>query len=205
MRGAAFALLLAASYARADEPAAPSRPPETGCSWRRLGDKNIGLELWVQRCVLGFRRIDFASSAKRRAVYRTTRDDGTPASAEPVIWVYGKNADETPEQALDRLFVSKLSLTQRRHCHVQSRDFPFLDGKAKRAYTIAPDGEFTAAAEKAALGGVPGPMCGDRGESAGGVSYFEFHPGESARRFVFVDAGQEEHPLFDEASLLFLP
>jgi hypothetical protein len=203
----ALALLLAAPFARAGAPAAnPSRPADKGCEWSRLSDPALGLELLAQKCDYGFRRIYFDSSAKKRAVYQVSRDSGTAVEdAVPVIWVYEKKADESPEQALQRLFVSKLSRTKRRHCVVQETTFAFFNGTGKRAYEIVPDDELAEESAREAQGDVPEPPCGGRGKSADGVSYFEFHPDENPRRFVFVDAGQDEHPMFDERSLLLLP
>ncbi len=83
--------------------------------------------------------------------------------------------------------------------------FRFFNGTGKKAYQIVPDEELADQAAREAQGDIPEPPCGDRSESADGISYFEFHPDENPRRFVFVDAGQEEHPMFDERSLTFLP
>jgi hypothetical protein len=201
----ALALLLAASFAAAREPAAaPSRAPEKGCAWRRVSDPELGLALRAQKCDLGFRRIYFDSSARKRAVYQVWRDAAAAESAEPVIWVYEKKADESIEAAIGRLFISKLNRKKRPHCSVKEKKFGFLGG-GKRAYLIVPDEELAAESVREAQGDVPEPPYGERGESADGVAYFEFHPAENQHRFAFVNFGQEEHPLFDERSLVFLP
>jgi hypothetical protein len=202
---AAFALALAAVSAQAREPLGPSRAPDKGCAWVRLSDPALGLELFAPKCDFGFRRIYFDSSAKKRTVYQVTRDSNTAEIADPVIWVYEKKAEETPEQALKRLFISKLRASKRHDCIVKETTFRSFDGTGKRAYQIVPDEELADQASREAQGDIPEPPCGDRSESADGISYFEFHPDENPRRFVFVDAGQEEHPMFDEKSLLFLP
>ncbi|MEP6769644.1 MAG: hypothetical protein ABJC61_13305 [Acidobacteriota bacterium] len=38
---------------------APSRPPVPACAWETISDPAVGLAAWVQRCDLGFRKIDF--------------------------------------------------------------------------------------------------------------------------------------------------
>ena len=202
----ALALLLAASAAAGEKPAAPSRAPDKGCVWSRLSDPALGLELLGLKCDFGFRRVYFDSSAEKNSVYQVTRDSGTAVEdAQTVIRVYEKKPDESPEQALQRLFLSKLSRNKRRHCAVQETTFGFFNGTGKRAYEIVPDEELSEQSAREAQGDVPEPPCGDHGKSADGISYFEFHPNENPRRFVFVDAGQEEHPMFDERSLTFLP
>ena len=204
---AAWALALAAAVsARAGASAAvPSRAPDKGCAWGRLSDPALGLELFAPKCDFGFRTIAFDSSAKKGAVYQVWRDSGAAETAEAVIWVYEAKGGESVPKALARLFVAKLAPERRRHCLVREKRLPFLDGVSKRAYEIVPDAELAAKTDEESRGDVPEPPCGDRGESADGVSYFEYHPGENPRRFAFVDAGQEEHPLFDEKSISFLP
>jgi hypothetical protein len=199
--------MLASSWAGARESfMPPSRPADKGCAWDRLSDPALGLALYAPKCDFGYRRIDFKASAEKKTVFQVLRDSGTAAdNPEPVIWVYEKKADESPEKALRRLFVSKLNRNQRRHCVVKETTFAFFDGTGKRAYEIVPDEDLAEETERNAHGDIPEPPCGDRGRSADGISYFEFHEAENPRRFVFVDAGQEEHPLFDERSLTFLP
>ena len=50
---------------------------------------------------------------------------------------------------------------------------------------------------------VPPPPCGDWGYAPDGIQYWEAHPKETARRVLFVRAGQDT-PLFDERTLKIL-
>jgi hypothetical protein len=45
--------------------------------------------------------------------------------------------------------------------------------------------------------------CGEFGAGQS-TAYFEYHPEESKTKFLYVDTGQDE-PLFDQASIEFLP
>ena len=193
---AAALLLAAAVSARAGE---PSRSPDKGCVWTNLSAP--ALSLLYQKCDLGFRRIDFAASEGQ--VFQIYLDTATrERSRQPVISVFEKKAEESLEDAITR--VAKLSRRARKHCTVTTKKLGFL-GAGKKAYTILPDEKFTAEASKKAGDGVPEGACGPLGDQPDGLGYFEFHPAENPTRFVYVDFGQEEHPLFDEKSLKFLP
>ena len=196
MRFAAALLLAAAVSAQAAE---ASRAPDKGCVWTHLNAP--ALSLLYQKCDFGFRRIDFgASEGQVFEIYLDTA--ARERSRQPVISVFEKKAEESPEAAIKR--VAKLSRRARKHCAVAAKKLAFI-GSGKKAYTILPDEEFAAEAAKKAGDGVPEGACGPLGDQPDGLGYFEFHPDENPRRFVYVDFGQEEHPLFDERSLLFLP
>jgi hypothetical protein len=193
---AAALLLAAAVSAQAVE---ASRAPDKGCVWTRLNAP--ALSLLYQKCDFGFRRIDFAASGGQ--VFEISLDTATRRqSRRSVITVFAKKAKESPEAAIER--VAKLSRRAREHCRVAAKKLGFL-GLVKKAYTILPDAAFAAEAAKKAGDGVPEGACGPLGDQPDGLGYFEFHPAENPRRFVYVDFGQEEHPLFDERSLLFRP
>ena len=191
---AAFLLLLAAA-----------RPPERGCAWKTLSSADVGVELLHQRCELGFRIIDYVASAKDRSIYEVIVDTGAHrGSREALIVLFDKKPEETPEAAIKRAVFGKLTLKQRRHCAVVPKKLGFL-GADKRAYTISPDESYAADVARKAGDQIPPPPCGQHGEMPDGFTYFEFHPAENPSRFAFVVFGQDEHPLFDESSLKFLP
>lgn len=194
------ALAAFAAFAAAPPPLA-SRPAETGCAWRLFSSPELGLEVPVQRCDFGFRVIDFG--AGKTSLYQSMRDAGQKEDVYPVISMFEKKADETPDEAIRRVAFKKLTRYQRRHCSVTARHVPYL-GLSKSAFTITPDEKYAAEVAEKAGTDVPPPPCGDLGESADSLTYFEFHAMENPRRFAFVSAGQDT-PLFDESRLKFLP
>lgn len=204
---AALALLVgAAAVSPAQEPLpGASRPPEKGCVWARLAAPGLGLELLYQKCGLGFRAIDYSASAKDGLVYEVVREAATgKLSQEPRIQVFAKKADENISAAIKRVASKRQSSRERKHCDVAAKTLDFLDA-TKRAYVLVPDDELAAILAKKAGDGVPPPACGPLGDQPDGLGYFEYHPDESVTRFAYVDFGQDEHPLFDERSLTFLP
>jgi hypothetical protein len=210
---AALALLAgAAALCSAAEPSAPSRAPEKGCQWTWLDTPGAGVTLLYQKCVFKSRKTDFAASAKDGIVYETWEDAGrrdpkdkSPRfGQEPRIQVFAKGSDENISVAIKRVAAKKQSRRERKHCDVVARTFDFLNAY-KRAYVLSPDEELAAKLANKAGDGVPPPACGPYGDQPDGLGYFEYHPDESATRFAYVDFGQDEHPLFDETSLVFLP
>jgi hypothetical protein len=179
-----------------------SRPAQKGCAWAALAD--AGVELSYQKCNWGYRTVDFVSASTEAVVYEVIHDTKgkNPDAWEPVIRLFTKEADETPEAALKRLFYGALSAEQKKRCVVTREKISFKD-KNKTAYSISPDAAFDAEIRKKAEGDIPEPPCGEMGMDYDSQSYFEFHRG--ATRFAHVSFGQEEHPDFDEESLVYLP
>lgn len=210
---AAMLFMAAAVSAIAQEQAAvPSRTPEKGCAWARLDARGLGLQLFGQQCVFKARKTNFAASAKDGIVYETWEDTGprlpkdkTPRfGQEARIQVFSKGADENILAAIKRVAAQKQSRRERKHCDAVTRTFNFLNAY-KRAYVLTPDDYLASKLAEKNGDGVPPPACGAYGDQPDGLAYFEYHPDESATRFAYVDFGQDEHPMFDESSLLFLP
>jgi len=195
------ALAAFAALAAAPPPPLASRPAEKGCAWRLLSSPELGLEVPVQRCDFGFRVIDFG--AGKTSLYQSMTDAGKKEDVFPVVSMFEKKADEGPDEAIRRVAFKKLTRYQRKHCVVVAKHVPHL-GLSKSAFTISPDEEYAAKAAAKAGADIPPPPCGDLGEAADGLTYFEFHALENPRRFAFVWAGQDT-PLFDETRLKFLP
>lgn len=194
------ALAASAALAAAPPPLA-SRPAEKDCAWRLFSSPALGLEVPVQRCDFGFRVIDFGEG--KTSLYQSIADTGQKEDAFPVVSMFEKKADEGPDEAIRRVAFKKLSRYQRKHCVVVAKHVPHL-GLSKSAFTISPDEAYATKVAEEAGTDVPPPPCGDLGESAGSLTYFEFHALENPRRFAFVWAGQDA-PLFDETRLKFLP
>lgn len=195
------ALAALAALAAAPPPPLASRPPEKGCAWKLFSSPELGLEVPCQRCDFGFRVIDFG--AGKSSLYQSMADTGKKEDVYPVITMFEKKADEGPDEAIRRVAFKKLSRYQRKHCLVVAKHVPHL-GLSKSAFTISPDEAYAAKVAEKAGTDVPPPPCGDLGESADSLTYFEFHALENPRRFAFVSAGQDT-PLFDETRLRFLP
>jgi hypothetical protein len=196
--------MLAAIAASAAVPSTPAgRAPEKGCAWTTLSSPEVGIELPVQRCDFGYRVIEFTTLPHKHHVYQSIQDKGKKATLYPVVTVYSMKADERPDDAVRRVALGTLSRYKRKHCVVVARYLSHL-GPGKAAFTISPDKKYAAEALEAAGGDIPEPPCGEYGELADGLTYFEFHPLENPRRFLFVSAGQDT-PLFDETALKLLP
>lgn len=204
MKLAAALVALAALAAHAAvTPPLSSRVPEKGCAWKRLESVQLGLAVSYQRCDFGYRVIDFLTISGKPSLYLSMEDTGKKASLDPVVTVYDKKAEEGPDEAVRRIALKGLSRYKRKHCVVVAKYLSYL-GPGKAAFTLSPDKQYGAELEKTANGEIPDPPCGDLGELADGLTYFEFHPVENPRRFLFVSAGQDT-PLFDESRLMLLP
>lgn len=203
----ALALALAAPVlALAGEmPVKASRAPEKGCAWSRLVSKELGLELVHQKCDFGYRTIDFGASETHGEIFNVYFETATrQSSSDPVIKVYEKKPDEAIGAAILRVAFAKATRAQKRHCSVTAKKLDFL-APEKEAYTISPDAQLADEAAAKAGDGVPDAACGPLGDQPDGLGYFEYHPAENPKRFAYVEYGQDEHPLFDEKSLKFLP
>lgn len=205
MKLAAALTALATLGAAAAVPAVVvSRVAEKDCVWRTYTSTALGLEVPVQRCDYGFRVIDFTEVAGKPTLYQSMKEQGKDkTSVDAAVTVFEKKADERPDEAIRRVAFKKLDRYQRKHCVVVAKHVAYLkDGKA--AFTIVPDEKYQAEVERAAGADIPPPPCGELGDYADGRVYWEFHPVENPRRFVFVNIGQDT-PLFDETALRFLP
>jgi hypothetical protein len=171
---------------------APSRQPVEGCKWEQLTDNRLGLEAWVQRCDFDFRKIDLFVRGNSLVIRYS--DGGTP---DPVIDVFDRLPNETPEAGLQRIFATRTKKSVASKCKLMpyTEESPRPDVKR---YTFVPK-----VAPPPHPDEVLDPQCGPFGDAPDGIQYFEVHP--AARKVLFVRAGQDE-PLFDEKTLrLFAP
>jgi hypothetical protein len=190
----------------------PSRPPAKGCQWMQLNAPGLGLQLLYQQCAYKRRKTSFVAVPKDGIVYETWEDTGprdpkdkSPrVGQEPRIQVFTKGAEENIGAAIKRVAAEKQSRRERKHCDPVMRTFNFLNAY-KRAYVLTPDDYLAAKLANKAGDDVPPPACGAYGDQPDGLAYFEYHPDESQTRFAYVDFGQDEHPMFDESSLVLAP
>ncbi len=175
-----------------------ARAAQEGCRWECFSDGELGLAAWVQRCDYGFRKIDFLKV--RNALAIRYSDGGAP---DPVIEVFDLMAGEEPEAGLRRLFVARTDKAIAKRCVL--RTFREGDGPAGvRRYGFVPDAAYEKELAKTNVPGeIPEPPCGEWGDVADGIQYWETHPAAGARKVLFVRAGQDE-PLFDENTLEIL-
>lgn len=179
---------------------APSRPAEKGCKWEKINDATLGLDVWVQRCDFGDRKIDLY--AKQNALMMRYSDGGEP---EALIETFDVSAGESGEAAIKRIFAEKTpdkDLVAR--CVLKPyRDEPVPPGQKR--YTFQPTPALQKELDKKTdPGDIPEPPCGDWGFAPDSVDYWEFQPANSTDKVMFVRAGQDE-PMFDEKTLRLLP
>lgn len=180
---------------------APSRPADKGCKWEKLSDANVGLDVWVERCDYGFRKIDFLFQGKSLAMRYS--DGGKP---DPLIDVIDLLPGETIEAGLKRIFAAKTDPKVAKRCVLA----PYKGEGEKvptgvKRFTFVPDARYQKELNKKAdPGDIGDPPCGDWGDAPDGIQYFETQPASGSGRVLFVRAGQDT-PLFDENTLKILP
>ena len=188
-------LLVAVAAAAADQ---PSRPAFEHCSWRKLSDRTLGLEAWVQRCDYGSRKTDFV--VQDHALAMRDSDSGKP---ETVIRLFDLLPDETPETGLRRIFAARTEKKVAKRC-VLAAYKPAAKRAGVKRYEFIPDKTYRKELDARHEEGIPDPPCGDLGTQPDSVQYFEVQPASGSREVMLVDAGQDT-PLFDEETLRLLP
>ena len=178
---------------------APSRAPEKGCKWEKVNEAALGLDVWVQRCDFGDRKITI--SARGNALILHYSDGGED---EKLIETFPLQPDEKPAAAIKRVFdehTPDKDLVAR--CLVRPYKSYGAVPKGAKRYTVLPNAALKKELDaKADPGDIPDPPCGDWGDMPDSVQYYEVQ--EGAGRIMIVRAGQDE-PLFDERTLRLLP
>lgn len=188
---------LAAAAPPAKGPDRPSRPAEQGCVWEKFSDRALRLEAWVQRCTFGDRKIDFLKEGASLAVRYS--DGG--GSADPVVEVIDLRPGEQPEHGLKRIFAARTDPKVAARCvlapYVEDHKAP----KGVKRYVFVPNAVYAKELKAAEVpGDLPEPPCGEWGQNADSVEYFEVQPLSGVQKVLFVRVGQDT-PLFDEATL----
>ncbi len=199
-RSATLALALAAFALPARPVTQPSRPAQEGCKWERFSDADLGLAAWVERCDLGYTKIDFLKVPGALAVHYTD-----PAGApDRVVEVFDLLPGEAPEAGLRRLYAARTEPALAKKCVLA----PFREHKVPAGvarYAFVPNPAY--AKEEAAKnqpGEIPDPACGEWGDVYDSVQYWETHPKSGVQKVLFVRTGQDTPP-FDEKTLELLP
>jgi len=178
---------------------APSRQAEKGCKWEQINDAALGLEVWVQQCDFGFRKVTL--SARANALAQHFSDGGED---EKLIETFPMQAGEKPEAAIKRVFdqhTTDQDLVARCLVKPYKSEGPVPQG-VKR-YTVLPNAALAKEWKaKTDPGDIPEPPCGEWGDMPDSVQYYEVQAG--ANRIMIVRAGQDE-PMFDDRTLRLLP
>jgi len=177
--------------------AQPSRPAVEGCKWEMLSDKALGLDAWVQRCDFKGRKTFFSVQGDSLVMHYS---DGS--NPEPVIKVIDIKPGETADAAMTRFFRAHTPKKVADRCVIAPYVSDIKPPAGAKRVTFSPNPAYAKELEKKRIAehydGIPDPPCGDYGETADAVEYWETQSG--AHHVVFINAGQDD-PLFDEATL----
>ena len=183
--------------------AEPSRHADPGCAWKPFESPELGIKLLVQDCTDPSAHYVF--SAKDGWLEQHRPSDDTTYGSPRVIRVLAKPADQPIEAAIRQQFIDTLAdKTARASCKVAPDKETAVKGAGKQVFELVPTGAYAKKINCASCGKEPRDFgCGDYGKGQATL-YFEYHPGESKTKFIWVDAGQDA-PLFDENSIEFIP
>jgi hypothetical protein len=177
-----------------------SRAPRAGCAWRPFADAALGLQLLVESCAAG---VPSRRLAARGAEIVDLAGVGEGERGTPVIQVFGKPADQAIDAAIRARFFPEMVPKMRSGCRV--RRAPTDGGAASNSreiWEIVPTEGYREDTAKWRAAEPSAMVCGPYGQR-NGRGYFEFHPGASATRYLFIWVGADE-PRFDEHSIELL-
>jgi hypothetical protein len=175
----------------------PSRPAQAGCAWRPYADATLGVRLLVQSCDGALRRF-----ASRGAEIVDRSDASGGPRGTPILQVFGKGPEQGIDKAIRERFFPQLVPRVRAGCVVRRGGGIDPAESDKEIWTIGPTEKYREETAKWRAAEPSAMVCGPYGERDG-VGYFEFHPGESRTRYLFVWLGSES-PAFDEHSIELL-
>jgi hypothetical protein len=198
----AAALLIPTAHS-ADPVGKPSHKAADHCAWEKFSDAALGLEAWVQRCDYGTSKSEFIADG----TYLSQRfTDGTPLEQD--VDVIDLHPGETPEAGIRRFFAEHTDKTLVPHCVLAPLPKHYGEIKTrpevKRYHFVAEAAYSKKMTAKNDPGDIPDPLCGEWGDYADSLSYFETQPASGARKVLFVNLGQDT-PQFDEQTLRLLP
>jgi len=188
---ALIAVLFAVAMAK------PSHPAVEGCKWEMLSDKALGLDAWVQRCDFKGRKTYFSVEKESLVMHYS---DGS--STDRAIEVIDIKPGETADAAMTRFFRAHTPKAIADRCVLAPYAGDVKPPAGTKRFQFSPNPAYAKALEKKRIAehedGIPDPPCGDYGETADSVEYWETQTG--AHHVIYVHAGQDD-PLFDEATL----
>lgn len=192
--------------AHAAEQWLPTRKAWDGCHWSTFADAKAGIKLLYQDCKDPSAHYVF--SMKGNVVEKHRPADDVTFNGPTAVEIYEKPVESSMPQAIKTQFIDTLSSTERANCYVVKEE-PLPDHPGIERYRIVPKASYEKKITDAFMkenpeGGIPyDTICGDHGQWAAGVAYFEYHPAESKTKFIYVIVGQDE-PLFDENSIVLM-
>jgi hypothetical protein len=204
LRAAIVAAMLLVTTTHAAGPAGkPSHKAADHCAWEKFSDAALGLEAWVQRCDYGTSKSEFIADG----TYLSQRyTDGTPLEHE--VDVIDLRPGETPEAGIKRFFTENSDKAVVPHCVLAPLPKGYGEIKTradvKRYHFVAEAAYGKKMRARNDPGDIPDPLCGEWGDDADSLSYFEAQPASGARKVLFVNLGQDE-PQFDYQTLRLLP
>jgi len=180
--------------------AQPSRPPEEGfgCVWQPFESRELGIRLLVQNCTDPSMHYEF--SAKDGWLEEHRPSDPVTFGPAQIVRLLTKPADQPIAAAIQQQFVATLTdPAAKASCRVGPFKNAEVKANGKQLFTIMPTGAYAKKIDRELQKEPRDFGCGEFG---GGQStaYFEYHPGESKTKFLYVDTGQDE-PLFDQDSI----
>lgn len=157
----------------------PTRQAQTGCTWKNVEEKELGISFLEEVCSATNNSLPYIVKGNK-----VVNSDGS-ADQYPVLTVFYKQGEESNEEVLTRLFLSKLESTMRADCTIK-KDSIVSPNSSHERYIITTT---ESAAKKLAENNEPYfGTCGDFGLN-GARTYFEFAKG--MKKFLFVEAGQD--------------
>jgi len=184
--------------------AQPSRPTEQGfgCVWKPFESRELGIRLLVQDCTDPSLHYEF--SVKDGWLEEHRPSDPVTFGPSQIIRVFSKPAIQPIEAAIQQQFIATLTdKDAKTSCRVRPFKNAEVKGTGKQLFTIMPTGTYARKIDKELKQEPRDFGCGEFGAGQS-TAYFEYHPEESKTKFLYVDTGQDE-PLFDQASIEFLP
>jgi|GEM_PF-1789126 len=166
----------------------PSRDASGGCEWRDFDASVLHIKLLEEHCPGQTVALKVGDSSIDE-VFNSN-------DYVPVIEVFKKEASETPEQALENMFIKRLGPEEQKGCKVEESS---QLGTKNKIYIIDATDEYHTQLEKDHPDEIISG-CGSYGFT-NGIQYFVFQD-SNPEMFVFMRIGQDV-PMFDEESIEF--
>ena len=195
-------------------PPRASRSADSGCMWGQgYQSKRLGIEFLNEICDSNGGTLSFQEQGNTIVALWSYKNGAYASPPEPLIEVFQKAPDESDKEAVMRVAGQDFTPYQKAHCVVETlpafndargSDFMHFNDQSKIGYVVTPDVVYeNKISAETQQGDIPEPGCGAYGFYADALSYFEFHPQESTRTFIFLSPRQD-FPPFDEQSIRFI-
>jgi len=153
-----------------------------GCAWSDWEAPGLGVKVKYAKCEAN--GMELRAVGHRVGMYKQGAPAGSPGKA--VIEVYEKGDRQKIQEAIERKALAEVTARQKAGCAIVLNEE--LSSEARQVYVIQPNALYKAEAEAWRRSEPGAEVCGPYGVQDNLV-YFEYHPQEIKRRFVFVRAG----------------